>query len=73
MEDNVNNEDLMLEEGIVQAEEPMKEVQEVEDVSTPQEEKKEKERKELTPAEIQRRKKMLVYPLIFLVLPGLCG
>ena len=43
MEDNVNNEDLMLEEGIVQAEEPMKEVQEVEDVSTPQEEKKEKE------------------------------
>ena len=32
MEDNVNNEDLMLEEGIVQAEEPMKEVQEVEDV-----------------------------------------
>lgn len=70
MEDNVNNEDLMLEEGIVQAEEPMKEVQEVEDVSTPQEEKKEKERKELTPAEIQRRKKMLVYPLIFLVFTG---
>lgn len=45
MEDNVNNEDLMLEEGIVQAEEPMKEVQEVEDVSTPQEEKRKRNAK----------------------------
>lgn len=70
MEDNVNNEYIMQEEGIVQAEEPMKEVQEVEDVSTPPEEKKEKERKELTPVEIQLRKKMLVYPLIFLVFAG---
>lgn len=58
MEDNVNNEDIM------------KEVQVVEDAPIPPQEKKEKERKELTPAEIQRRKKMLVYPLIFLVFAG---
>ena len=70
MEDNMNNKDTMLEEGAVQVEEPMEAVQEVENISTPPEEKKEKERKELTPAEIQRRKKMLVYPLIFLVFAG---
>lgn len=31
---------------------------------------KQQQRKELTPAEIQRRKKMLVYPLIFMVFAG---
>lgn len=72
MEDNMNNEDIVLEEGAVQVEEPTEEVQEIENVPTPPEEKKEKvkERKELTPAEIQRRKKMLVFPLMFLVFAG---
>ena len=67
MEENMNNEDIVLEEGTVQVEEPTEEIQEIEDAPIPPQEKKEKERKELTPAEIQRRKKMLVYPLIFLV------
>lgn len=62
MEDNMNNKDTMLEEGAVQVEEPMEAVQEVENISTPPEEKKEKERKELTPAEIQRRKRCLCIP-----------
>lgn len=74
MEENMNNEDIVLEEGAVQVEEPMEEIQEIEDAPTPPEEKKEKEkvkeRKELTPAEIQRRKKMLVFPLMFLVFAG---
>ena len=34
---------------------------------------KQQQRKELTSAEVQRRKKMLVYPLIFMCLPGRCG
>lgn len=34
------------------------------------EEKKEKQKKELTPQEIQKRKKMLVYPLFFLLFVG---
>lgn len=70
MEENMNNEDIVLEEGTVQVEEPTEEIQEIEDAPIPPQEKKEKERKELTPAEIQRRKKMLVYPLIFLVFAG---
>ena len=72
MEENMNNEDIVLEEGTVQVEEPTEEIQEVEDAPIPpqEKEKREKERKELTPAEIQRRKKMLVYPLIFLVFAG---
>ena len=70
MEENMNNEDIVLEEGTVQVVEPTEEIQEVEDAPIPPQEKKEKERKELTPAEIQRRKKMLVYPLIFLVFAG---
>ncbi len=34
--------------------------------------KEEKEKKELTPQQIQQRKKMLVYPLMGLVFLGLC-
>lgn len=36
----------------------------------PETKPKEKQRKELTPAEMQRRKKMLVYPLIFILFAG---
>lgn len=36
----------------------------------PEAKPKEKQRKELTPAEMQRRKKMLVYPLIFILFAG---
>ena len=38
--------------------------------SKPEAKPKEKQRKELTPAEMQRRKKMLVYPLIFILFAG---
>ena len=79
MEDNhINEEGTVLEEGIVQIEEETvtEEVRETagEDAARQPAEKKEKpkekERKELTPAEAQRRKKMLVYPLMFLVFAG---
>lgn len=79
MEDNhINEEETVLEEGIVQIEEETvtKEVRDTagEDAARQPVEKKEKpkekERKELTPAEAQRRKKMLVYPLLFLVFAG---
>lgn len=74
MEDNIDNEGTVLEEGAVQVEEVREEVRETGTVATLPEEKKEKEkeeeRKELTPAEIQRRKKMLVFPLMFLVFAG---
>ena len=75
MEDNhINEEDAVLEEGIVRIEEETvtEEVRETagEDAARQpagkKEKPKEKERKELTPAEAQRRKKMLVYPLLFL-------
>lgn len=72
MEDNTDNEGTVLEEGAVQVEEVREEVRETGTAATPPEEKKKKvkERKELTPAEIQRRKKMLVFPLMFLVFAG---
>ncbi len=72
MEDNIDNEGTVLEEGAVQVEEVREEVRETGTAATPPEEKKKKvkERKELTPAEIQRRKKMLVFPLMFLVFAG---
>ena len=79
MEDNhINEEGTVLEEGIVQIEEEMvtEEVRETagEDAARQpagkKEKPKEKERKELTPAEAQWRKKMLVYPLMFLVFAG---
>ena len=82
MEDNINEEGTTLEDGVVQIEEAVTEiilwfdyvVQKTEDVAVQPEDKKEKpkekERKELTPAEIQRRKKMLVYPLMVLVFAG---
>lgn len=72
MEDKMNDEDMVLEESAVQVKEPTEELQETENAATPPEEKKEKvkERKELTPAEAQRRKKMLIFPLMFLVFAG---
>lgn len=78
MEENIHTDDPVQEEvqvtgtigeetaspaGIQEKEKEEKKVQEKKQV-------KEKQRKELTPAEMQRRKKMLVYPLIFLVFAG---
>ena len=70
----MNDEGTAWEESAVQVEEVTEEIREAETVIPPPEEKKEKvkESRELTPAEIQRRKKMLVFPLMFL-LPELCG
>lgn len=72
MENNMNNEGTAWEESAVQVEEVTEEIRETETVIPPPEEKKEKvkEGRELTPAEIQRRKKMLVFPLMFLVFAG---
>lgn len=72
MENNMNDEGTAWEESAVQVEEVTEEIREAETVIPPPEEKKEKvkESRELTPAEIQRRKKMLVFPLMFLVFAG---
>lgn len=72
MEDNINNEGAVQKEGTVQVEEVREEVRETGTATTPQDknEKRARERKELTPAEVQRRKKMLVFPLMFLVFSG---
>ena len=82
MEENINEEGTVLEEGVVQIDEETgtEAVRETEEVREPErnaaqpvekkEKPKEKERRELTPGEAQRRKKMLVYPLLFLVFAG---
>lgn len=72
MEDNIDKEGTVLEKSTVQVEEVREEVRETEAAVTPPEkkEKRVKERKELTPAEVQRRKKMLVFPLMFIVFAG---
>lgn len=79
MEDNLNTEERAREE--IQVTETVGEetaslaeiqVQETNTLNNPKPEAKpkEKQRKELTPAEMQRRKKMLVYPLIFILFAG---
>lgn len=76
MEDNLNTEETVREEIQVTetaGEETVSPAEiQVKETNNPKPEAKpkEKQRKELTPAEMQRRKKMLVYPLIFILFAG---
>lgn len=72
MEDNLNTEETVREEIHVTetAGEETASPVEVQEKPKPEAKPKEKQRKELTPAEMQRRKKMLVYPLIFILFAG---
>lgn len=72
MEDNLNTEETVREEIYVTetAGEETASSAEIQEKPKPEAKPKEKQRKELTPAEMQRRKKMLVYPLIFILFVG---
>lgn len=72
MEDNLNTEETVREEIHVTeaAGEETASPAETPEQAKQETKPKQQQRKELTPAEMQRRKKMLVYPLIFIVFAG---